>query len=97
MWRKVDDIDAFFREGADGHYPHTSDALVALERAVAAEMPRSKKFKERTSLAVAARKHYMRWWRLKRENDSLKSKLASHTAAKTDGNRYHRSGSCGSS
>ena len=87
MWRKVEDIDAFFREGAAGHYPHTSAALADLKRAVANEMPRSKKFKERTSLAAAARKHYLRWWRLKRENDSLKSKLASHTAAKTDGNR----------
>jgi hypothetical protein len=85
MWRKVDDIDAFFREGAAGHYPHTSAALVDLKRAVANEMPRSKKFKARPS--VAARKHYLRWWRLKRENDSLQSKLASHTAAKADGNR----------
>ena len=44
MWRKVDEIDAFFREGALGHYPHTSAALVALKRAVAAEMPRSQGF-----------------------------------------------------
>ena len=94
MRRVVDNVTTLFQRGTTVQYPQTSDALSRLRQAVGDEMktvrnrvnPTYPKMKERNLPSGPSRKHYQRWLRMKRENDQLRSKLASHTAAKAGGN-----------
>ena len=97
--RVVENLNDLFERGTTVQYPQTSDALSRLRQAVGTEMKTARnrfkpKTKERNLSSGPNRKFYQRWLRMKHENDQLRSKLASHTAAEAGGTLSRRNGSC---
>ena len=100
--RMVDNIADFFQKGTNVQYSETSDALSRLLQAVGKELmtarsratPTVKRSAEGKIPKDPSRKHYQRWLRIKDENEKLRAKLASHTAAKAGGTSSPRTGSC---
>ena len=96
--RMVDNVIDFFDHGTTKPYPKTTEALQSLREAVIEEMPlqrnrqnstlatRKRKSPEMPTASAPSRKHYQRCLRLQKDNEALRAKLASHTAAKSGGN-----------
>ena len=93
--RMVDNIADFIQKGTNVQYSETSDALSRLLQAVGKEviparnsrhLPRTVKWSAEGKIPKGpSRKHYQRWLRIKDENEKLRAKLASHTAARAGG------------
>ena len=89
MRRMFDNLNELFERGTTRSYPQTAEALRRLRQAIDAELKTQRNQlkpqymrKKRPLPTGPTRKHYQRWLRLRIENDKLRLKLASHTAAK---------------
>ena len=92
--RMVDNIADFIQKGTNVQYSETSDALSRLLQAVGRDLmtarsratPTVKRSAEGKIPKGPSRKYYQRCLRMQLENEKLRAKLTSHTAAKAGGN-----------